>query len=106
MTILAKHKLTGLIAPVSQGMLDASEYLVAATDQDIADAKRQAEIRVFGEPTGGTVPETLTKPKPDSTWTKAELIAYAEGRKISVDESMTKAEIIAALTDEGETDGE
>lgn len=102
MPILAKHKITGLIAPVSQGLLDANDNLVEATEQDIADAKRNAEIRVFGAPTDGAVPEQLTNPKPDKSWSKADLIAYAEGRKVSVDESMTKAELLAALTYEGE----
>lgn len=106
MTVLAKNKITGLIAPVSQGMIDANDNLVVATEKDIADAKREREILVFGEPTGGVVPETLTNPKPDMSWSKADIIAYLENKKISVDESMTKAELLATLTDEGETDGE
>ena len=101
--ILAKHKITGLIAKVSAGTLTASAYLTPATKADVDELKRSNEIRVFGAPTNGVVPETLTDPKPDKTWTKAELIAFAEGRKISVDESMTKADILAALgADEGE----
>lgn len=95
--VLAKHKITGLIAKVSAGTLAASTYLTPATAQDIADVKRSNEIRVFGAPTDGAVPETLTDPKPDKFWSKADLIAYAEGRKVSLDENMTKAEILTAL---------
>lgn len=98
MAVLAIHKLTGKIAEVSQGLLDSNENLTLATAEDIAEAKRLKEIKVYGtelSDSGDLPAEVLGIP--DSSWTKAELIAYAEHKKISVDDSFTKAEILEAI---------
>lgn len=93
MGILAKHKITGKVAVVSEGNLKANPNLIPATEEEIDASKRADYMRVFGY-----VPDVIpAESKPNSSWTKADLISYAEGKKISVDESMTKAELLEAL---------
>lgn len=97
--VKAKHKITGLIADVSEGNLAVNPNLVIATESDINEARVAKEIKVFGAqltPTD-TVAEKST---PDATWTKSQLIALAQHRKVDVDPgAMTKAELLAALSD-------
>ena len=103
MAVYAKHKVTGQIASVSQALLDSSDNLVLATEEDLAADREAREIKVFGYALNKPAPET--EPKPDKSWTKKQLIAYAQHKKIEVDESFTKDELLAAFT-EGDSSGE
>lgn len=93
MGVLAKHKITGKIAYVTEGTLAQNEHLVKATEAEVLEEKRLEHIRVFGYEPESLEPVAV----PNSTWTKAELLAYAESKKLSVDESITKAELLEAL---------
>lgn len=102
MAVYAKHKITGKIASVSQALLDSSEYLEPASESDI-DADREArEIKVFGYALDKPVPHK--DPVPNKSWTHKQLIAYAQHKKIEVDKSIKKDELLAALT-EGDSSG-
>ena len=93
MGVLAKHKITGKIAYVSEGTLAHNDSLVKASKEDIQAETRAEFIRVFGyEPD-----KSERNTEPNSSWTKADLLAYAEGKKLSVDDSFTKAELLEAL---------
>ena len=96
MSVLAKHKITGKLALVTEGQLKVDDNLVRATAEDRQSERAEAQIRVFGHT---DVRERKTSPS--SAWTKAELLAYAEHKKISVDDSITKAELLKALQEEG-----
>lgn len=93
MGVLAKHKITGKIAYVSDGTLKHNEHLVKATEEEILEEKRLEHLRVFGYAPDKVESESL----PNSTWTKADLLAYADSKKLSVDDSFTKAELLEAL---------
>lgn len=99
MAVYAKHKITGKIALVSQSLLDSSENLILATDSDIDAVREAKEIKVFGYVLDA--PKPATDPVPDKSWTKAQLIAYAQHKKLEVDDSFTKDELLTAFT-EGE----
>lgn len=93
MGVLAKHKITGKIAYVTEGTLAQNEHLVKASEAEVLEEKRLEHIRVFGYEPDSLEPEAV----PNSSWTKAELLAYADSKKLSVDESITKAELLEAL---------
>ena len=102
MAVYAKHKITGNIASVSQALLDSSENLVLATEADIESEREARELKVFGYLLNA--PKKDLEPTPDKSWTKAQLKAYAQHKKLEVDDSFTKDDLLAALT-EGEPSG-
>ena len=92
MGVLAKHTITGKLAVVSEGLLKVDENLVLATEEEALEAKNLEHIRVFGH--------TNTKDRdttPSASWTRARLVKYAQHKKIEVDDSITKAELLKAL---------
>lgn len=93
MAVLAKHKITGLISPVGEAYLATNPNLTLATEEEIAEQKRLAHLRVFGSVPG----EPAEVPSMD--WSKDRLLALAAGKKIEVDSSITKRELVAALTE-------
>lgn len=99
MAVYAKHKITGKIASVSQALLDSDENLTLATEDDLVADREAREIKVFGYVLNQPAP--ATEPVPNMSWTKKQLIAYAQHKKIEVDDSFTKEELLAAFT-EGE----
>lgn len=99
MAVYAKHKITGKIASVSQALLDSDENLVLATEDDLVADREARELKVFGYVLNQPAP--ATEPVPNKSWTKKQLIAYAQHKKIDVDDSFTKEELLAAFT-EGE----
>jgi len=103
MAVYAKHKITGKIAAVSQALLDSDENLTLATEADMSADREAREIKVFGYALDKPAP--ATEPKPNKSWTRKQLIAYAQHKKIEVDDSITKDELLAALT-EGDSSGE
>lgn len=102
MAVYAKHKITGKIALVSEALLDSSENLIVATDSDIDAVREAKEIKVFGYVLDA--PKPRVEPTPDKSWAKAQLIAFAQHKKLEVDDSFTKDELLKALT-EGEHSG-
>lgn len=95
MIVLTKHKVTGKLAHVSEAELAHNANLEPATDADVEAIRKAREIKVYGHELGlKPAPRT-----PDMTWSKAELIALAQHRKIEVDDSITKAELVEALTE-------
>lgn len=98
MAVKAIHALTGKVALVSEGELASNPHLTRATDAQIADAQRAKEIKVYGAPLApsGELPADVLG-LPDEHWTKADLIAYAEHKKIEVDKSVRKDELLAAI---------
>ena len=107
MLVKAKNIRNGNIAVVSEAHLANSEILVRATDEDIAAEREAKEIKVFGAPLDGEAKVPSIEPTPNKSWTRKQLIALANHRKIEVDSSITKAELLAALTDsEGANNGE
>lgn len=103
MAVYAKHKITGKIASVSQALLDSSENLVLATEADLKADREARELKVFGYVLDK--PEPATEPKPNKSWTRKQLVALAQHKKIEVDDSITKEELLVALT-EGDSSGE
>lgn len=100
--VKAKNKVTGLIAVVSEESLKRNPNLEKATEADLAEDLRIRQVKIYGhELTAPGLPSEVTG-VPDAKWSKAKLIAYAENKKISVDESLTRAELLKALT-EGST---
>ncbi len=102
MAVYAKHKITGKIASVSEALLESNENLELATEADLVADREAQEIKVFGYLLDKPVP--ATEPVPDKSWTKKQLLAYAQHKRIEVDESFTKDELLAAFT-EGESSG-
>lgn len=102
MAVYAKHKITGKIASVSQALLDSDENLTLATEADLSADREAREIKVFGYALNKPAP--AEEPTPDKSWTKKQLIAYAQHKKIEVDDSFTKEELLAAFT-EGDSSG-
>lgn len=92
MGVLAKHKITGQLALVTEGQLKVDKNLVLATEEDRLTEQRESQIRVFGH---SNIKDR--SPLPSGSWTKAELIAYAQNKKIEVDDSFTKAQLLEAL---------
>lgn len=98
MGVKAIHEITGKIAVVSEGNLAANPYLRVATDAEIKAEKEASQVRVFGHVLQeGLVPEVPEVP--NEKWTRSRLVAYAAHKKIEVDESLTKAELLKALTE-------
>lgn len=100
MAVLAKHDLTGKVALVSEGDLRNNPHLSKASKSDAEQVQKERQIKVYGRELGSTgeLPNDVTA-TPDETWTKAELVAFAEHKKIEVDKSVTKAELVKALTE-------
>lgn len=94
MAILARHKITGKIGSVSEGNLAANDNLEPVTEEEVAEAKRVEHLRVFGY-----LPEETVVPVPSMDWTKERLLALASSKKIEVDDSITKRELVKALTE-------
>lgn len=95
MTVLAKHKVTGIISPVSEGVLKACKHLVEATPEEVKESQDAKHLKVFGYLPGESVPAQV----PDMSWSKERLLALAANRKIEVDDTITKRELVAALTE-------
>lgn len=95
MAVQARNLITGLIGSVSEGNLAVNPNLVLATAVEIAEAKVQKHLAVFGYlPEGEPIPDP-----PSMTWPKERLLALASSKKIEVDDSITKRELVAALTE-------
>lgn len=101
MGVKAIHDITGKIAVVSEANIEASPHLRVATSKEIQEADEARQIEVFGYVLA-TTPEPEAPEAPSSTWSKVNLLAYAANKKIDVDESLTKAEILKALTEGAE----
>lgn len=95
MAVQARNKITGLIGTVSEGNLAVNPNLELVTDEEIAEAKRLRHLEVFGY-----LPEEEAPVEaPSMEWSKARLLALASSKKIEVDSSITKRELVAALTE-------
>lgn len=94
MAILARHKITGKIGSVSEGNLAANENLEPVSAEEVAEAKRVEHLRVFGY-----LPDEPVAQVPSMDWSKDRLLALASSKKIEVDDSITKRELIKALTE-------
>lgn len=95
MAVQARNLITGLIGSVSEGNLEANPNLVRATDEEIAESKALKHLAVFGY-----LPEGTPEPDvPSMSWSKERLLALASSKKIEVDDSITKRELVAALTE-------
>lgn len=94
MAVLAKHKVTGLISYVSEGNLAVNPNLEAASKEEILEEKRVRHIKVFGYP-----PADVVEQVPSMEWSKERLLALASSKKIEVDDSITKRELVKALTE-------
>lgn len=92
MSVLAKHKITGRLALVTEGQLKVDKNLVLATEEDRQTQRKEDQLRVFGHT---DIVERSTTPS--ESWTKSELMAYARHKKLEVDNSFTKAELLEAL---------
>lgn len=94
MAVQARNKITGLIGTVSEGNLAVNPNLELATDEEIAEAKRLRHLEVFGY-----LPDEPVVQTPGMDWTRDRLLALASSKKIEVDSSVTKRELVAALTE-------
>lgn len=92
MSVQAKHKITGKIMLVTDGQFKVDDNLIRATGNDLKAFKEESQLRVFGRKDVAT---RNTSPNP--SWTKKQLIAYCQNKKIEVDDSFTKAELLRAL---------
>lgn len=100
MGVKAIHEVTGKIAVVTEGNLKANPYLRVATEKEIQDADEARQIEVFGYVLPKSGKAVVAEPEePNERWTRANLIAYAANKKIDVDEGLTKAELLKALTE-------
>lgn len=95
MAVLARNVITGLIGLVGEGNLEVDPNLVRATEEEIAEAKALKHLEVFGY-----LPDSEPTPDPPSLkWSRERLLALASSKKIEVDDSITKRELVAALTE-------
>lgn len=95
MAVLARNKITGLIGSVSEGNLRVNPNLVLATEEEIVEDKRVKHLKVFGY-----LPDETPEPEvPNMKWSRERLLAVAANKKIEVDDTITKRELVAALTE-------
>lgn len=94
MAVQARNKITGLIGTVSEGNLAVNPNLELVTAEEIAEAKRVKHLKVFGY-----LPDEPVVQVPSMEWSKDRLLALASSKKIEVDSSVTKRELVAALTE-------
>jgi hypothetical protein len=95
MAVQARHKITGLIGSVSEGDFANNPNLEKVSEEEIAEAKRVRYLKVFGY----LPDEKPAPPVPGMDWSKERLIALAQSKKIEVDDSITKRELVKALTE-------
>lgn len=95
MAVQARNKVTGLIGTVSEGNLAANPNLEVVSGDELAEAKRLRFLEVFGY----LPDEVAEEPKPSMDWSKDRLLALASSKKIEVDDSITKRELVKALTE-------
>lgn len=95
MAVLARNTVTGLIGSVSEGNLRVNPNLVAVSEEELAEAQKVKHLKVFGY-----LPDGVPEPElPNMKWSRERLLAVASSKKIEVDDSITKRELVAALTE-------
>lgn len=100
--IAVRHTLTNIVSTIPEEHLDffkdaeGNRVFVEVTEDEIVEMRREAERQMYGY-TLDEAPATT----PDESWTKAQLVEYANENNIEVDSSARKADILDAVTTEG-----
>lgn len=95
--VKAVHKLTGFVQEVPESYLDLFEAFERADESKIEAARKQQEIDLYGEELGDRRISDVLLDRPDETWRKDDIVAYAEGHGVAVDSTKTKAEILETI---------
>ena len=96
--IAVRHTLTNIVSTIPEAHLnlfkdgDGNSVFVKVSDTEIAQMRKDAEVRMYGKPYAELADES-----PSMAWTKADIIAYAESHNLAVDESATKTELLETI---------